>query len=300
MQFPQKFILPLFSFFILATAGCSPHGFLSADRSITPQDIKAEESLPTPTDLQNVDPENRLATLFSTQGVRPGTTTDVMIFNGQGVSTADWQGIEKLVHSLNLSYLLVNTAQLNFMSFDQLTQFGLIIVPGGSRGVMMKGLTDLARLNIKKAVRDFGVSYLGFSAGAYAAVGALANSNLTSEDDLSVISGPHLSVWRHHSGSPNAALTHVKFSDHTEQALVWWSGPATPEWNGGVVARYQDGQPAISQGWNRKGFVMLSGLHPEAPSSWKKMAGLKSGESNSDLAQRLILASLYQTPLPTF
>ena len=66
----------------------------------------------------------------------PSYTTDVLLFNGTGVSTSDWQSTEQILKSQGLSYRLVNSAQLNAMSLDQIASFGVIVVPGGSGGTM--------------------------------------------------------------------------------------------------------------------------------------------------------------------
>ena len=47
----------------------------------------------------------------------------------------------------------------------------------------------------------------------------------------------------------------------------WEDGPQLSGW-GEVVGRYPDGNPAIVQGPSGNGFVILSGVYPEAPESW--------------------------------
>lgn len=54
---------------------------------------------------------------------------------------------------------------------------------------------------------------------------------------------------------------------------ISYLGICAGAWAGGVVARYSDGKAAISQAYSGKGFVVLSGPHPEAPQGWRNTAG---------------------------
>src|SRR5204863_3847027 len=49
----------------------------------------------------------------------------------------------------------------------------------------------------------------------------------------------------------------------------WEDGPQLSGW-GAVVARYPDGAPAVVEGRSGRGGVILSGVHPEAPESWRR------------------------------
>ena len=97
--------------------------------------------------------------------------------------------------------------------------------------------------------------------------------------------------------APTAAMVDVKFADGSVRNLVWWGGPITPEWPGGVIARYETGDPAISQTWSGKGFVVVSSPHPEAPQGWRSTAGTDSDGLDDDVAIQLIRAALDQKPL---
>ena len=37
-----------------------------------------------------------------------------------------------------------------------------------------------------------------------------------------------------------------------------------------MVAKYPDGMPAVVQGKVGKGWMVLTGVHPEAPESWRR------------------------------
>lgn len=252
-------------------------------------------ALEDPINSENSEDESQEAAV-----VRAGTTRDVLIFNGKGISTSDWQTTEKIVKGMGLSYSLINSSEMNAMTLTKLRSYGMIIVPGGYRGGIMSGLTNSAQLKIRKAVREYGVSYLGFCAGAFAAVGTLAKTDIVSEYDLAVAYGKHLSVWWPNSTRPTADMVKVTFADKSTRWLVWWGGPSTPEWRGGVIARYSNGKPAISQAWANKGFIILTGPHPEAPQGWRNEAGYDPDGLDYALTRKLINAALRRTPLPAF
>ena len=49
----------------------------------------------------------------------------------------------------------------------------------------------------------------------------------------------------------------------------WEDGPQLTGW-GAVVGKYPDGTPAIVEGTSGKGWVVLVGVHPEAPETWRR------------------------------
>jgi hypothetical protein len=227
--------------------------------------------------------------------------TAVLLFNGTGISTSDWQTTEKIIKSMGLSYKLANSAQLNAMSLDDISKFGLIVVPGGHGSQITSGLNLQTRLRVRQAVQDRGVNYLGFCAGAWTAVGLEATSKTVSNYGFAAVYGNHLSNWWPNGNtSAVAAVVPVTFATGSTRQLVWWGGPATPEWKGGVIARYGNGKAAIAQAWSGQGFVVISGPHPEAPQGWRATAGTDSDGLDYDIAQKLITAALEQKPLKTF
>ena len=118
------------------------------------------------------------AGLFTTSacnlGGNPLATTDVLLYNGTGVSTSDWQTTESLIQSQGWSY-------------------ELIVIPGGIGGTITSYLTPETRLNLRQAVQDQGVGYVGFCAGAWIAVGPEAQSSATATYGLAIAPGhePH-------------------------------------------------------------------------------------------------------------
>ena len=79
-----------------------------------------------------------------------------------------------------------------------------------------------------------------------------------------------------------------------ELKLQW---PSIYGW-GKVVARYPDETPAIVEGSAGRGWVILSGVHPEAPASWRLgMAFNTAVSDDTEYARMLILAALNRTTL---
>jgi len=246
-------------------------------------------------DVSTTDPSN------PSMPDSPPPVTDVLLFNGTGVSTSDWQTTEQIVKSQGMSYRLVNSSQMNAMSLEELSGFGVIIVPGGSGGTITSNLTTDARLRIRQAVRNYGVGYVGFCAGAWVAVGPEAETTSVASYGLAVAKGSVLPAYYPNGNTSLVAdMVDVTFSDGSHRSLVWWGGPATPEWSNGVVARYVNGAPAISETWSGKGYVVISGPHPEAPQGWRSTAGTDSDGLDYDIAINMINAALNKKPLATY
>lgn len=254
-------------------------------------------------DSNAVLPDTALTDPTNEPTIKPYPPTEnaegkILLFNGQGISTSDWQSFQSILKEMNLEMETANSSQLETMTLEQLKQYSLIIVPGGKASTISSGLSGAARLRVRQAVRDFGVSYLGICAGAWAAVGTQANTNTETSYGFLVIYGSHLLNWWP-DGNTNAVadVVPVQFADGRSRQLVWYGGPATPEWPGGVVARYSNGKAAISQAYSGKGFVVLSGPHPEAPQGWRNTAGNDPDGLDYDITKELIIAALNRQPM---
>jgi glutamine amidotransferase-like uncharacterized protein len=231
----------------------------------------------------------------------PKSGKDVLLFNGTGVATSDWQNTEKLIAGQGWSYSLINSAELNAMTLEEISSYRLIVVPGGKGGSIANALTPSARLRVRQAVRDRGVGYVGFCAGAWISVGPEAEGNATAAYGLAVAPGTVLpSYWPDGNTNLTAAMVKVSLADGSSRQLVWWGGPSTPEWTGGVIGRYPTGAPAISQKWSGKGLVVISGPHPEAPQGWRATAGTDSDGLDYELAIAMMTSAMNGRPMATF
>lgn len=253
---------------------------------------KTDHSL---SDVATIDPVNPDTSAQSDLPV------EILLFNGIGTSTSDWKSLEQILISMGRTYRLVNSATLNSLSLTGFKAFKMILIPGGNSNIVNDSLSLSTKIRVRQAVRDAGLSYLGLCAGAFAAVGIDSRSNFTAYYGFAVAQGDYLKHWYPNGNSALIAVpTKVLFADGSQRSLIWWDGPATPEWQGGVVARYPDGQPAISQTWTGLGFVLLSGPHPEAPPSWQWTSGNDPDGLDYDIARKLILSALNRQPLRAF
>lgn len=263
----------------------------------------ADYGLGGSSDSTSVLPDTAISDPTNNPATKPYPPTEsadgkVLLFNGQGISTSDWQSTQSILKSMNLETQTANSAQLEQMSVDDLKKFSLIVVPGGKASTISSGLTAAARVRVRQAVRDHGVSYLGICAGAWAGVGTEANTDKETSYGFLVIYGSHLANWWPNGNTSAVAdVVPVQFADGRTRQLVWYGGPATPEWSGGVVARYSNGKPAISQAYSGKGFVVLSGPHPEAPQGWRNTAGADSDGLDYDIMKELITSALNRAPM---
>jgi DMSO/TMAO reductase YedYZ molybdopterin-dependent catalytic subunit len=67
------------------------------------------------------------------------------------------------------------------------------------------------------------------------------------------------------------------------------------------VGKYPDGTPAIVEGKSGNGWVILSGIHAEAPSSWRGgMTFTTSVAVDNAYAGALVTAALNGTSLPHY
>ena len=216
----------------------------------------------------------------------------ILLFNGSGTSVNGVAAIEKILKNNQLKYSTVNSEQLNGMSESQLMAYRLMIVPGGNYITIGNSLTTNTTTNIQNAVRG-GLNYLGICAGGLLAGDAPCNSlNLTSGvrfDFYAVVNrGVHKAAVAI-AGVGTASLEHY-----------WEDGPQFTGW-GAVVGKYPDGTPAIVEGTSGKGWVILCGVHPEAPANWRGgMTFTTPASVDNAYARTLIDAALNRTSLPHY
>jgi glutamine amidotransferase-like uncharacterized protein len=225
--------------------------------------------------------------------------TDVLLFAGDGTWAAEVSSLKSILASNGATYQTVSSAQLDSMSIDDIAKFGTLIFPGGSGGTEADSLSSSTHERLRQAVQDRGVSYVGFCAGAFIAQAPAPAPGKDVSYGLGVVDGPVLDYYYLENQGTDVAMTLYKFADGTTADILWYGGPVTP--NTGVVARYPDGNPAISEMWSGKGFVILAGGHPTANQSMLSSLGLAPKEGpRLDVAWKMIHAAIEQEPLPTF
>lgn len=225
------------------------------------------------------------------QPLRANAVSQVLLYNGTGSSASDVLALQNILASMNLTYDLVNSSQLNAMPKSTLITYKLIVFPGGNSIDMGNSLTRKATSNVKSAVSYYGVSYVGFCAGAFMA----ESSTLYNVFNLA-------GTWFDFYNSSLIDMVWTTFSDGSRRNLVYWQGPHLSKF-GSVIARYPNGQSAIAQAKVGKGFVIVSGVHPEAPASWRVgMSSVDADGVSADVsyAGTLIAAAFSKTMLPHF
>jgi glutamine amidotransferase-like uncharacterized protein len=229
------------------------------------------------------------ALLFALPGCRqsPG----ILLFSGTGTSRNDVAALEALLTADGLGYDTIDSSDLDELSDARLRQYRLLIVPGGNFESLGQGLAPKTVARIRDAVRS-GLNYHGICAGAFFAGDSPYNGlNLTG-----VRFGFH-AISR--EGIRKAAVP-IKTADGRTYDHYWEDGPELSGW-GDVVAQYRDGTPAVVQGPVGAGWVVLSGIHAEAPENWRDgMEFRTSAKIDNAFAVTLIRAALERTPLPRF
>jgi glutamine amidotransferase-like uncharacterized protein len=218
------------------------------------------------------------------------TTPSILLFNGTGTSSSDVSAVQTILSANNLAYSTANSSQLNGMSQTTLEGYKLLIVPGGNSITIGNNLKSSTTTNIHNAVANGRLNYLGICAGGFFGGYSIYNGlNLTS------------GVWFNYYADENKGI-------HKEAVMIsskgvasldqyWENGPQFTGW-GSIVGKYPDGTPAIVEGKSGSGWVILVGVHPEAPASWRTGMTFKTSVAvDNAYAATLILAALNGTNL---
>jgi glutamine amidotransferase-like uncharacterized protein len=185
------------------------------------------------------------------------------LFSGEGTSRSDVAAVTRILEQHHLQFATATSSQLNDMSESQLMAHRLLIVPGGNFIDMSAGLTSQTTARIRGAVQQ-GVNYLGICAGAF-----LAGDGRGAYNSLDLTSGVRFGFYGAETQGIRKAAVMVTDVNASSIEHYWEDGPELTGW-GEVVAKYPDGTPAIVEGAVGQGWVVLAGVHPEAPDSWRR------------------------------
>ena len=222
----------------------------------------------------------------------PASTTPILLFNGTGTSPGDVEALEKIFSSEHLRFSTVNSRQLNAMSESQLRQYRLLILPGGNFVQIGNNLTATATANLRQAIRN-GLNYLGICAGAFFAGNSPYNG-------LNLTSGARFGFYAAEAQGIRKTAVSITVAAGETLDQYWEDGPQLTGW-GLVVGKYPDGTPAIVEGTFGDGWVILAGVHPEAPSTWRRGMNFKTpASSDNAYAAELIRAALNRELLPHY
>ena len=218
----------------------------------------------------------------------------ILVFNGTGTSPNDVSALETILDDNRLNYVTANTSQLNQMSEPQIREYRLLIIPGGNFVDIGNSLTSSTTTNIRNAVHA-GVNYLGICAGGF-----LAGSFGSGYNSLNLTSGVQFGFYSAESRGVRKAAVPIASAGAPTLEHYWEDGPQFTGW-GTVVGKYPDGTPAVVQGTFGSGWVVLTGVHPEAPENWRGgMTFTTSASADNAYAFTLIRAALDRTSLPHY
>ena len=194
-------------------------------------------------------------------GARPVAIAPILLFNGTGTSPNDVAAVEAILNSNHFNYSTVNSSRLNEMGESQIRAYHLLIVPGGNFIDIGNSLTSSTTANIRNAVRN-GLNYLGICAGGFFA----GNSGY---NGLNLTSGVRSRFYSAEARGIRKAAVAITGAEALALDQYWEDGPEFTGW-GAVIAKYPDGTPAVVEGTFGSGWVVLTGVHPEAPAGWRR------------------------------
>ncbi len=236
-----------------------------------------------------------LALISASCGVHRSTppgAAPILLFAGTGTSPGDVAAVKAILDRSGLGYAAVDSWQLNAMSESQIRGYRLLIVPGGNFIHIGKSLAPATSATIRSAVQN-GLNYLGICAGAFFA-------GNTPYNGLNLTSGITFGFYAAETKGIRKAAVPITAPGASALDQYWEDGPQLAGW-GDVVARYPDGTPAIVEGTFGSGWVILSGVHPEATEAWRRGMNFTTPASvDNAYAATLIQAALARTPLPHY
>jgi len=223
----------------------------------------------------------------------PADAASILLFNGRGTAGEDVRALEDLLKSQGLEYSTVTSSEMNQMPLSQLQKYRLLIVPGGNFVEIGDGLTMAATENIHNAVHH-GLNYLGICAGAFFA-GDLPGSN-----SLDLTSGVRFRFYSAEEKGVRKTAVAIAVAGGPTRYQYWEDGPQFTGW-GDVIGKYPDGTPAIVEGTFGRGWVILTGVHPEAPQQWRQGLNFALPASlNIEFAGMLVRAALNRESVPHY
>lgn len=222
------------------------------------------------------------------------STPSVLLFVGTGTSSGDVAAVKTILGDLKLNYATATSSQLDAMSETALKAYKLFFMPGGDAITISRNLSGSAITNLRNAIVNGGLHYLGICAGGFFA----GDSGIYNY--LSLTPGIWFNYYADEFKGITKAALEIKGADGKTLDQYWQNGPQLTGW-GNVVAKYPDGTPAVVEGKSGAGWVILCGMHPEAPSSWRSGMNFTTPVAvDNAYAETLVSAALDGTSLPHF
>lgn len=224
--------------------------------------------------------------------LRPPSVTPILLFNGRGTSADDVAAFEAILDRQHLGYSTVSSQQLDEMNEAALGAYRLLIVPGGNFETIGSHLSPDTLPTVHRAVQG-GLAYLGVCAGAL-----LAGRSRYFDRSFDLTAGAEFDFYAATRRGIRRAAVAIQGPGMPPHEEYWEDGPELAGW-GAVVARYPDGTPAVAEGMSGRGWVILAGVHPEAPAKWRRGLTFSTPiEVDHGYAATLIDAALNRRWLP--
>jgi glutamine amidotransferase-like uncharacterized protein len=218
---------------------------------------------------------------------RDPAPADVLLFTGHGTSAGDVAAFIDLLRDGGIRYTTASSTQLDAIGASTLKTYRLILIPGGNFVEIGNGLSAATAAKIRGAI-DSGVNYLGVCGGAFFAGASPYNG-------LNLTGGIAFPFYALEARGVRRAPVVMTPAIGAPLEVYWEDGPQLTGW-GEPIAKYPDGTPAIVQGRFGAGWVLLTGVHPEAPESWRRGLPFTAAASQSRAyAAALVDAALNRT-----
>jgi hypothetical protein len=226
-------------------------------------------------------------------------STDVLIFTGDGTWSTEIADAETLLTSHAATYQEATSAQLDAMSAQDMAEFGVIFIPGGEGGTEAESVSATTHANLRTAVQQLGVSYVGFCAGAFVAVAPAPAAGQDVSYGFGVVNGSLLNEYAGPGTNQDYEETLNTFASGSTENILWYGGPIVP--NTGVIAKYPTGDPSINEQWSGSGLVILAGLHPDLSQATLDSLGVTPDTPATATAWEIFNAAITRQPItPTF
>jgi glutamine amidotransferase-like uncharacterized protein len=207
-----------------------------------------------------------------------------LVYKGPGVCVEDCaQAAAEAARKVGLKIKYIGPSESNVHIFDDAAVW---LQPGG--GSKSAGLAMTSQL--KENIRSFvyrGGGYVGFCAGAPVAASKIHDSEI---DGLGILPGVQIHKYLE-TGNENPTVLKVQWNG-SPRYLYWEAGSymtVDKSFNGKATSFYPNGLIASLRLSYGKGRVFVTGLHPEAPDSWKKLAKLSDPDgSDISLAEEMV------------
>lgn len=217
----------------------------------------------------------------------------VLLFDGTGTTSSDVSAVKAVLNTLGVGYITADSNQLNAMNEQQLGGYKLLIVPGGNSITIGQSLSAATTAAIRGAVQQYGVHYLGICAGAFFGGYSVYNG-------VDLTGGVSFDFYADENKGIHVEPVEISFATSSPLDVYWQDGPELSGW-GQIVAKYPDSTPAIVEGQSGTGFVIFTGIHLEAPASWRgRMTFTTPVSADLAYAGDVIEAALNASALPHF